>query len=252
MNAIESYKQALIKVMDGVSSETESIRRAAVIMADAIMAGKVINVVGPGGHSNIPVEEVTWRAGELVPINGMLDAGTNLMLGGKRSNCYERLPGYAAGLFNAYELGKTENEVIIICNAYGINSMTIDCALEAKKRGITSIGITSDGFSRTVPKGHPSRHPDGYSLCDIVDVYVNNHMPYGDAVIELPGLTPKMGPTSTVANVFTIHCLTMTAAEVMLSRGFVPPVWTSANMPEGDALNREYEELYRTKIRHLW
>lgn len=252
MSIIETYKQAIETIMEQVSGETEAIRKGAELMATAIMAGKVINVVGPGGHSNIPVEEVTWRAGELVPMNGMLDAGTNLMMGGKRSNCYERLPGYAEGMFNAYELGKTPDEVLIITNAYGINSMTIDCALEAKKRGMHTIGITSDGFCRTVPHGHPSRHPSGLSLCDIVDVYINNHMPYGDAVIEIPGLAPKMGPTSTMANVFAIHCLTMTAAEIMIERGFVPPVWTSANMPEGDKLNREYEFEYRGRIRHLW
>ncbi|HCA28180.1 MAG TPA: sugar isomerase [Ruminococcaceae bacterium] len=252
MSIINTYKHAIIEIMDQIQGEKEAITSAATIMADAIMDGKVINVVGPGGHSNIPVEEVTWRAGELVPMNGMLDAGTNLMMGGKRSNCYERLPGYAVGLFNAYELGKTPNEVIIVCNAYGINSMTIDCALEGKKRGMKVIGVTSESFCRTVPFGHQSRHPSGQNLCDIVDVFVNNHMPYGDAIIEIEGMEPKMGPTSTFANVFAIHCLTMTAAEIMVKRGYCPPVWTSANMQEGDKLNHEYELRYRTQIRHLW
>lgn len=252
MDSIETYRSVVEEIVKQISGETEAIQKAADLVATAIMAGKVIHIVGPGGHSNIPVEEVTWRAGELVPMNGMLDAGTNLMMGGKRSNCYERLPGYAVGMFNAYELGKTPDEVLIIVNAYGINSMTIDCALEAKKRGMHTIGITSEGFGRTVPFGHPSRHPSGKNLCDVVDVYINNHMPYGDAVIEIPGLKPKMGPTSTMANVFAIHCLTMTAAEIMIKRGFVPPVWTSANMPEGDDLNQQYEQEYRSRIRHLW
>lgn len=252
MSIIKTYKKAICDILDKIDAERDAITAGATIIADAIMDGKVINVVGPGGHSNIPVEEVTWRAGELVPINGMLDAGTNLMMGGKRSNCYERLPGYAAAMFDAYELGKTPNEVIVICNAYGINSLTIDCALEGKKRGMKVIGVTSDSFCRTVPHGHPSRHPSGQSLCDIVDVYVNNHMPYGDAIIEIEGIKPKMGPTSTFCNIFAIHCLTMTAAQIMVEKGFVPPVWTSANMPEGDRLNREYENDYKGKIRHLW
>jgi len=238
--------------MDNIIKEKDAIGRAAQAVADAIMAGEIINVIGTGGHSNIPVEEVTWRAGELAPINGMLDAGINLMLGGKRSNCIERATGYATAVFNAYQLGKKPGEVIIICNAYGINSYTIDCALEGKKRNMTVIGITSDSYCRTVPPGHPARHPGGQSLCDIVDIYVNCHMPYGDAVIELEGLPQKMGPTSTFCNIFAIHCITMQAAQVMLDCGFAPPVWTSANLPDGDKLNHEYEQQYKGMIRHLW
>lgn len=252
MDIVANYKKEIVSILDQIQTEKEAILNAATIVADAIMDDKLINVVGPGGHSNIPVEEVTWRAGELVPINGILDGGTNLMLGGKRSNCYERLPGYAKGLFNAYELGNTPNEVIIICNAYGINSLTIDCALEGKARGMKVIGITSESFCRIVPQNHPSRHPSGQSLCDIVDVYVNNHMPYGDAIIEIEGVNAKMGPTSTFANIFTIHCVTMRAAEIMAQRGFDVPVWTSANKPGGDDLNHKYELLYKGRIRHLW
>ena len=252
MNIVQSYKEQIFGILDRISGEEQSITAAAEIVAEAIMADKVINVVGPGGHSNIPVEEVTWRAGALVPMNGMLDAGTNLMMGGKRSNCYERLAGYAEGMFNAYELGNTPDEVIIICNAYGINSMTIDCALEAKKRGMKSIGITGESYCRAVPHGHPARHPSGQSLCDLVDVYVNSHMPYGDSVVQVEGVAAKMGPTSTFCNVFAIHSVMICAAEIMAKRGYAPPVWTSGNLPEGDDLNREYEKRYKGRLRHLW
>jgi uncharacterized phosphosugar-binding protein len=33
-------------------------------------------------------------------------------------------------------------------------------------------------------------------------------------------------------------------AEKLIERGIKPPVWTSANMPEGDNLNKELEEKY--------
>ena len=87
----------------------------------------------------------------------------------------ERIPGYAKAVLESYGVGKTSGEVLLIINAYGINSMTIDCALEAKRLGVTSIAITSSS-SRSVPKEHPSRHPTGKNLYQTVDIYLNNHL----------------------------------------------------------------------------
>ncbi len=92
-------------------------------------------------------EEVLWRAGGLAPINAILDPGTNLIHGAKRSNVIERTAGYAASVLNAYRVGLTPGEVIIIVNAYGINAMCIDTVLEAQKRKMTSIAITSREFA---------------------------------------------------------------------------------------------------------
>ena len=252
MGIIREYKEQIFGILDKIAAEEESITAAATVIADAIMDGQIINVVGPGGHSNIPVQEVTYRAGVLAPMNGMLDAGTNLMMGGRRTTCYERLPGYAGAMLDAYEVGNSPDKVLIICNAYGMNSMTIDCALEAKKRGLISIGVTSESFCRTIPVGHQSRHPSGQSLCDLVDIFVNSHIPYGDAIIQIDGVSAKVGPTSTFGNIFAVNCITMRAAEIMAERGFDPPVWTSSNLPDGDDLNQKYAELYKGRVRHLW
>jgi len=252
MGIIRGYKEQIFEILSKIAAEEESITAAGTVIADAVMDGQVINVVGPGGHSNIPVQEVTYRAGVLVQMNGMLDAGTNLIMGGKRTTCYERLPGYAGAMLDAYGVGHSPDKVLIICNAYGMNSMTIECALEAKKRGLISIGITSESFCRTIPAGHPSRHPSGQSLFDLADIVINSHIPYGDATTHIEGVSAKVGPTSTFGNVFAINCIAMRAAEIMAQRGFDPPVWTSSNLPDGDDLNQKYAELYKGRIRHLW
>ncbi len=244
------YAQTIAHTLDQIAGETDSLAQGAALVADAIQRDELVHVIGPGGHSNMAVEEVLWRAGGLAPINAILDAGTNLIHGAKRSNIMERCPGYGIRVLDAYGIDRP-NEVLIIVNAYGINAMTIDVALEAKRRGLKTIGITSDSFAKIVPAGAPSRHPSGKNLFENVDVYIDNHLPEGDAAVDLPGMAQRMGPMSTFCNCFAINCLMMKAAELLLQRGVLPPVWTSANMPGGDAANQALEAEYVTRVKHL-
>jgi len=250
MSITSSYKEGVIRLISEIAdTQEENIRRGARLCADALKEGRLINVIGPGGHSNIAVEEVLWRAGGLVHVNAILDPGTNLIHGAKRSNIVERTPGYARAVFDSYRL--TAGDVLVIVNAYGINSMTVDSALLCRERGIKSIGITSTSFANVVPKDAPSRHPSGQNLCDLVDVYIDNHLPLGDSIVALDGMEQKMGSTSTFANCFAINLLMMHTAQLLLDEGIVPAVWQSANMPNGDALNKKYEDELLPRLRHL-
>ena len=250
MSIAQQYCEGVTKLVSQIAAtQEESIKAAAKLCAQALKEGRLINVIGPGGHSNIAVEEVLWRAGGMVHVNAILDPGTNVIHGAKRSNIIERTPGYARAVFDAYRL--QEGDVLIIVNAYGINAMTIDSALLCQERGIKSIGITSTSFANTVPKDAPSRHPSGQNLADLVDVYIDNHLPLGDAIIQLPGMEQKMGSTSTYANCFSINLLMMYTAQELLDSGIMPAVWQSANMPDGDRLNKKYEDELLPKIRHL-
>lgn len=250
MSIISRYREGVIRVISEIAeTQEENILRGARLCADALKRGRMINVIGPGGHSNIAVEEVLWRAGGLVHVNAILDPGTNLIHGAKRSNIVERTPGYAKAVFDAYRLQK--DDVLVIVNAYGINSMTIDSALLCRERGIRSIGITSTSFANTVPKNAPSRHPSGQNLSDLVDVYIDNHLPLGDAIISLDGMEQRMGSTSTYANCFAINLLMMQTAQILLEEGILPAVWQSANMPGGDEMNKKYEDELLPRLRHL-
>ena len=245
-----SYLNQLTSLLTTIEGkEQETIDKAASILAEAVSQDKLINVIGPGGHSNMAVEEVFWRAGGLACVNGILDAGTNLIHGAKRSNHVERTPGYAKTVLNAY--GINSGDVLVIVNAYGINAMTIDCALECKQRRITSIGISSTSFANSVPKDSPARHPSGKNLSELVDVFINTHLPMGDAVVEVNGLAQKMGSTSTFLNSFALNLLMIRTAEALIEKNLTPPVWMSANLPDGDRLNKKYEEMYIPRVKHL-
>lgn len=246
----EQYFHKIVSMYETILADNSgAIEKAAELMGAAVMDDKLIHVIGTGGHSNIGAEEMFWRAGGLVPINAILDPGTALIHGALRSNHIERSGGYAKAVMDAYRI---DDGVLIIVNAYGINAMTIEAALEAKKRGVKTIGVTSMSFGQNVPKDHPARHASGKNLYEIVDVFVNSHMPYGDAIVDFDGLDQKVAPSSTLANCFTVNLLVVETVKYLLDHGYAPPLWQSANIPGGEQANAEYQEKYIGRIKHLF
>jgi len=248
---LDQYADALRSAFAAIDAQRDAIEAAAEVLAHAVAADQLIHVIGPGGHSNMAAEEVLWRAGGLVPINAILDAGTNLIHGAKRSNYVERTPGYARQVLDAYRVGRQPGEVIVIVNAYGINAMTIDTALEARRRGMTSIAITSRGFADRLAADHPSRHPSAKNLYQEVDHFLDCCVPYGDAVVDIEGATQRTGPTATMCNLYTLNLLMVATVARLVAMGVEPPLWMSANLPGGDEANRANEEKYIPRIKHL-
>ena len=78
------YRDTIIEILTKISAEIETIRAAAAVVAEVIAREEPVHVIGPGGHSNMAVEEVFWRAGGFAAINAILDPGTNLIHGGAR------------------------------------------------------------------------------------------------------------------------------------------------------------------------
>jgi uncharacterized phosphosugar-binding protein len=231
------------------AEEGDAIVRAGAAVADRIAEDRLIYVIGPGGHSQIGAEEVFSRAGGLACIEAFIDDGFYLGNGAGRSMRIERTPGYARALLDdvAFDAG----DILIIVNAYGINSATIDSAMYAREHGMTSIGVTSIANQRGLPQGHPSRHPSGKDLCDLVDIVVDTKMPLGDAVMAVEGVAEKAGPVSTMLNAYAMNSIMLEAIAELARRGIEPPVWRSSNSPGGDEANIGITERYRTRVRNL-
>lgn len=251
LQEIALYKDTIFHCLDQIAAEEESIHKAALIVAGAIERDQLIHVIGTGGHSNMAAEEVFWRAGGLAPMNALLDSGINLCNGARRSNVVERCEGYAKTIFDSYHLGESEGEVIIIATAYGVNAVTIETAMEAKRRGMKVIGVTARAFADNLPKDAPARHSSAQNLYEMADVFVDVHLPFGDAVIKFDGLEQKVASVSTYCNSFAMHCIELEAVKILLERGIEPPVWMSANIPGGHAANKRYEDKYAPRMRHL-
>lgn len=243
------FKEDIFDLFDKIENDLPKITKVAGWMADAIERDELIHIIGTGGHSNLVAEESLWRAGGLAPMDAMLDCGTNLMMGAKRSNIVERTPGYGCRVFDMYNC--KPGEVIIICNAYGFNAMTIDVALEAKRRGMKTAAITSTAFCDNVPKGEPCRHPSGLNLYEIVDVYMDSHVPYADAIGEIDGFDQKVAGTSVLCNSFVWNLLVIETCRILMEKGIKPPVWMSGNAVGGDKTNYALEQKYIPRVKHL-
>jgi uncharacterized phosphosugar-binding protein len=246
----KSYLEAAIGLMARVADEEgPAIQRAGAAIADRIAEDRLIYVIGPGGHSQIGAEEVFSRAGGLACIVSFIDDGFYLGNGAARSMRIERTPGYARALLAGVDFDS--RDLLIIVNAYGINSATIDSALYAREHGMTSIGVTSIANQRGLPQGHPSRHPSGQDLCDLVDIVVDTKMPLGDAVLAVDGVAEKVGPVSTMLNAYAMNAIMLEAIARLADRGIEAPIWRSSNSPGGDEANVRITERYGTRIPNL-
>lgn len=250
MSQVSRFHEIVTGLLDRVvKEESEAIVRVAGLLAKTIAADHLIYVFGTGGHSYIAAEEMSWRAGGLAAVFPVLDPGVSISFGARRSSAVERTPGYAQAVLGTYPI--TADDVLIVINAYGINACTIDSALWAHGRGITTVGITSPSFSMAVPADHPARHPSRKNLYEVVDYVLDNKMPERDAVLEFPGLQAWASPVSTILNAFVIESLVGETVRALLDMGQIAPVWTSANIPGGDAANRALIERFAPRIRWL-
>jgi uncharacterized phosphosugar-binding protein len=229
--------------------EQPAIQKAASMLADHIKEDKLVYAYGPGGHSNLGSQEIFFRAGGLMHVSAMLDEGTLLSGGALRSMAVERTPGYGVIVMNDY--GLTEGDLLIIINAYGINSATIDAALEAKKRGVKTIGVTSVHHALSTPDSHVARHPSKKNLHDLVDVVLDCKIDVGDAVIDIQDLDQRVGAMSTFANAFLLNSLVAETVDLLVKEGLTPPIWMSGNASGGDEANARFIERFKGRIKKL-
>lgn len=250
MSIAAQYFNEVNRLMQRVfDEEKESIQRAANYVANTIAQDRLLHVFGTGGHSAMGAEELFFRAGGLVPVNAILDGGVLLAHGALRSTGIERTPGYAKAVLDYYDVG--QGDVLVIVNAYGINACTIDAATEGRQRGCTTIGVTSVELQRALPERHPSRHPSGNNLCDLVDVVIDCKVPMGDALVKISGITQRAGASSTFLNALALNLLSLEAITILADRGIDPPIWQSANSPGGDEANTEHIRRYKHRIKKL-
>lgn len=242
------YSEVVIDAMRAiVKDERENILKAADLLSDETIKGKLLHVYGAGGHSAIAAMEIFWRAGGLANVNGMFPVGTNVMTAGPTT---AKLEGYAHYIFNFYDVNP--GDVLILVNFYGLNITAVDMALEAKKRGVKLITINAQKFAKKVPKNFKWRHSSKMDINDVADIAIDNHVPYPDAILKVPGLEEEITPTATVLTCFTLNCMMSETIRMIVEKGGKPEIWVSNNIPNCDEHNKPIHDKYRHRIHHLY
>lgn len=249
-SVMDLYYKEVTGIIDEIHrTEKTNILKAARMVAEQVKKDRLIYVFGPGGHSNLAAMEIFFRAGGLMHVSAMLNQETMLNNGALKSMQVERLPGYGRIVVEDYGIG--DGDLLIVCNAYGINSATIDAALTAKEHGARVIGVSSHEHAENCPKEHPARHPSKQNLHEIVDCSVDCKIKVGDATISLPGFEQKIGALSTYANAYALNCIVVETINMLVNEGINPPVWRSGNCPGGDEWNNQFMGRFRNQVRCL-
>jgi uncharacterized phosphosugar-binding protein len=246
----QGYFEAVTGLMHRILvEEAEPLDRAATRLADQIAADRLVHIFGPGGHSNLATQEIFFRAGGLMHVSAILDEGTLLSNGALRSMAIERLPGYGRIVIEKQRLG--EEDLLILANSYGINAALIDAALEARRRGVFVIGVSSREHASNTSPDHPARHPSKQNLHDVVDIAIDTKVPIGDALVKIDGLAEPIAAVSTFANAFALNCLVVRSVAKLVERDIEPPIWRSGNAPGGDAANARFIARFQDRVRAL-
>jgi uncharacterized phosphosugar-binding protein len=249
--APQAFAEHIAHLVQVIPKDPE-ISRAADLFTKALTAGGVIQAFG-SGHSEAVAMEIAGRAGGLVPTNRL--ALRDIVLYGDAPRAeldrydLERDPAIARTILDLAPV--QEHDLFVIISNSGVNGVVVELATLVKERGHDLIAITSRAHSEAVV----SRHPSGRRLADLADVVLDNHAPYGDAVLPLPlsggGSTApaSIGAVSTITSALLAQLVVAQTVGNLLEAGEVPPVYLSANVPEGDAHNLRLEALYAGRIR---
>ncbi|HYF92250.1 MAG TPA: SIS domain-containing protein [Symbiobacteriaceae bacterium] len=239
------FAQALERVEILRATQSGAIRNAAELLAGRLRMGGVVHIFGTG-HSVAFAMELAGRAGGLVPMN--IIALTDVCSRGGRpwsllaDPALERDPQWAHELLALHHI-EPADAFIVVSNS-GRNGSTVEMALEAKRRGLPLVIVTSLAHSREVT----SRHPSGLRLFEIGDVVIDNCGPYGDALLGDPRLAGSVCSVSSITGGFIAQSLTAEITRLMLEQGEAPPVLISANVDGADEHNQRVRQGYGNRI----
>lgn len=244
IQSIQRYFHDAISILEKVlRDEVRNLDQTAELISTSLATGDALHVFG-AGHGHLFAEELAYRAGGLVPINPIIDYGYTLMGGSaSRSTLLERLEGYSRIILENYDFHP--GEVILIVSQSGINPGPVDVAITAREKGLQVVAITSLEQSSSLV----SRHSSGKRLFELADVVIDNHVPTGDALIELQPGFPKVAAVSTVVGAAILQSLVAEIAQRLFDLGQEPPIWVSANVPSGDDHNRKMAGKYPSRIK---
>lgn len=240
----EAYFKNVGETLDAVlREESGKIRQAGAILAQVLKGDGLLYVFGCG-HSHMLAEELFYRAGGLAAVYPIFETSAMLHEGAAKSSQIERMSGYGPLVMERYPI--SEKDCLLIASTSGINPFSMEVAECAAARGAKVIGISSFAY-----REKPSRRSDGKHLPDVCDLCIDNHVPVGDATVQVREDGTKAGPVSTIATLAIANSIALTACELLREQGVEPEVFRSGNCPGTDEYNARMLERYMPRVRHL-
>lgn len=231
----------LLEVLE--REEGQNISRAGEIIAEAVANGKVVHIYDTGHMLN---QEAFGRAGgPLFVFPFSFSIGVNSPVTHPRGQTRGkgtmenrlRLIGHALDTSNIIE-----GDVLIIGSVSGTSADVVELASEAMRRGVRVIALTTVAYAKA--PGVKPEHPSGKFLYEVCDVCIDHPGEIGDGVLELPGLSVKVCPTSGITAVCAFWAIMAEAMEGLVKRGIIPSVLRKVHIEGSDDYNAKAKGRY--------
>lgn len=243
-DGIQSYLQAVLALQEKViESQRQKLADVAAQMADVIVQDGRIFIFG-SGHSHMLAEEAFYRAGGLACAVPIFSSALMLHENPALSSRLERTPGLADPLLDWYQ--PRQGEMLFIFSNSGVNHLPVEMALQAKRRGIIVVSVSSLAYSK---QASPSSL--GKRLDEVADFALDNGGEPGDALIEIEDLAWRVAPSSTLTGALIWNCLLAECAGRLRAASADVPVFASYNMPGAAEHNARLLEKWRPLNPHL-
>lgn len=229
---VQRYFEAITQLQSQVIiSQQDILDRITDLMANVVAGDGRIYLFGTG-HSHILTEEAFFRAGGLaaaVPL--FIPQVLMLHESARMSSQLERMPELAGPILDEYN--PLPGELLIIYADSGSNALPVQLAIDAKQRGLVTVGVCSRKYAQIAPMSVV-----GKKLPDVVDFVLDNGGTPGDALIDIEGMPWRTAPSSTVIGALIWNCLLAGTVQKLVEGGIQPPIFASYNMPGAIEHNR--------------
>ncbi len=234
---IDTYFQNLQEIQNrALASQRDKLLKIAKQMAQLVAAGKHVYVFGTG-HSHMLAEEAFCRAGGLAAAVPIFLSALMLHEDIPLSAVLERSQGLSGPLLDRAKV--QDGEMLFIFSNSGVNHCPVEMALEARRRGLTVIGVSSSAFANIAPKS-----PIGKRLSEVVDIALDNCGVPGDGLVAVGESQWRCGPSSTIVCCLLWNSLVVECAHQMELLHRRAPIGASQNMPGA----REYNQKMRAEF----
>ncbi len=242
MSIINDYFDRLIAHLAHLrDSQAEAMAQAVRLIVETARQDKRVFVFGTG-HSHMLAEEVHYRAGGLAITVPVLSAFTMLQEGASSSTKFERISGMVEPLLQRYDIGA--GDVLIVVSNSGVNAAPVEAARFGREAGAAIIALTSVAYSEAAANGR-------VRLAELADIVLDNEIPAGDAMLQLPDSTLKAGAVSTAVGATILNAVFTAVAAELAAEGGEVPVYCSANMPGAAQINDRLVAKYKSRNPHL-
>jgi uncharacterized phosphosugar-binding protein len=243
-DVFSQYLAAVRAALEAIeATQLPLIRQAAAHFAKTINKGRLVHVFGTG-HSRMAVEEMFPRYGSFPGFHPIVELSMtyhNAVVGanGQRQAMFlENVQGFGEVMWRNFAI--EPEDALLAISTSGCNAVTIDVALEAKRRGMVVVALTSlDHAGVSI-----SRHESGKKLHEVAALVLDQRAPAGDSAVWIEGLETPVSPISSVTGCAIINLIKAEVARLLTEAGSPPKVLT-AGCHVGDARARElFEETY--------